>query len=74
MTGDYAAKLALARRKGAAARDAGQPIPKNPYSNKGGGRPYYRAWRAGWLGRLHDEVNDEIAKEQARAEGKGGWL
>jgi hypothetical protein len=74
MTGAYAAKLASARRKGAASRFVGVPITKNPYTNKGGGRGYYRAWRSGWLDRLHDEVDDEIAKQQARAEGKGGWL
>jgi hypothetical protein len=71
--------LALARLTGATAREVGRPLTNNPYTNKGGGRVYHRAWRAGWLDRdrtlaAEFELNEQLARLEARAEGKGGWL
>jgi len=42
-------KLARAKEAGRKARRDKTPLEKNPYTNRGGGRAYYRAWRSGWL-------------------------
>jgi hypothetical protein len=45
----FTQKLAKAKEAGRQARRAKTPLEKNPYTNRGGGRAYYRAWRSGWL-------------------------
>lgn len=40
--------IITAEKAGAEARRSGKPVEANPYSNRGGGRLYHRAWRRGW--------------------------